>query len=150
MNRYLGMASENIDCVIFAYFVKMNDVPEVPAHDEFTASDRCNCDMQRICQRIPGNDTKFEIRCLKLQSLPGDLLNAGCLTVGCENGLDDIGGSSDLFLDNREDYQDKVPCIYFFKEPSAGRGKLGIKNAAVNLRISVNSWLPLLHYCEDL
>ena len=55
----MGMASEDIDCVIFANFVKVNYVSEVPAHDAFTPGNVCNCDMQRICQRIPGNDTRF-------------------------------------------------------------------------------------------
>ena len=94
MNCYLAMASEDIDCVIFANLVKVNDVPEIPTHDEITPSDRCDGDVQRICQRIPGNDTKFEIRCLKLQGLNGDLLNAGCLVVRCKKFLDDVGGRS--------------------------------------------------------
>ena len=150
MNCYLAMASEDIDCVIFANLVKVNNVPEIPTDDEITSSDRCDGDVQRICQRIPGDDTKFEIRCLKLQGLNGDLLNAGCLVVRCKKFLDDVGGRSDLFFDDGGDHQDKLPGIYFFKEPPAGRGKLCIKNAAENRRISINSWLPMLHYCEDL
>ena len=51
MYRYLVVSLEQIDRVVFADFVKMNNVPEVPTDDGFALCQRCNGYVQRIRQR---------------------------------------------------------------------------------------------------
>ena len=77
MYRYLVVSLEQIDRVVFADFVKMNNVPEVPTDDGFALCQRCNGYVQGIRQRSSRNDAKLDIDCSKLQSFNADFFDAG-------------------------------------------------------------------------
>src|SRR3990170_2870939 len=69
MDPYLRIALHHIDCIIQCDLFEMDDVPEVPAHNDLAASHSRMGNMQSIGLRLECHNLRFEVGLLKTKTL---------------------------------------------------------------------------------